>query len=69
LTYSGHGTSRAIQEPSLRIQLYRGGKETLLASMRRIHRTAGEIIRGIGAHESLPVGTERPREVKMGVAA
>jgi len=41
----------------------------LLGSMKRIHRTAGEIIRGIGAHESLPVSTERLREVKMGVAA
>jgi len=51
------------------IQLYKGDRETLLNSMKRIHRTAGEIIRGIGVGEKLQVGVEGPREVKMGVAA
>lgn len=49
------------------IQLYRGDRETLLNSMKRIHRTAGEIIQAIGVGEGLADNTAGPREVKMGV--
>ena len=51
------------------IQLYRGDKEMLLASMKRIHRTAGEIIRGIGVGDGLADNAGGPQEAMMGVAA
>jgi len=41
----------------------------LLNSMKQIHRTGGEIIRGIGVGDGLAVAVEGPREAKMGVAA
>jgi len=51
------------------IALYRGGKEMLLGSMKRIHQTAGEIIRGIGVDDGRTVDVTEPLEAKVGVAA
>ena len=59
----------ANQESSPRIQLYRGDKEMLLSSMKRIHRTAGEIIRGIGVGEGITLGSAVPPHEQVGVAA
>ena len=42
------------------IQLYRGDKEMLLNSIKRIHRTAGEIIKGIEVGERQSMETEQP---------
>ena len=51
------------------IQLYRGDKEMLLGSMKRIHRTAGEIIRGIGVGDGITLGSAVPPHEQVGVAA
>ena len=51
------------------IQLYRGDRETLLNSMKRIHRTAGEIMKGIGVGERGPAGAVHHSEPERALAA